>query len=262
MHHLIQFVLLIVLLLSGVTFSSPKTVPVLFSNIYVNGASGYQFFGWLIDSSGVIRKFSFVKSDSMDINYLYDPSLLICKSHPEASFCSNREMWSKLTRKYCSKMLSLSVATNRKISADTLEAMKALIPAASSGSLSSGGGCFDAGEDSYIAYMPDSVDSLCNQVLCYQRGDQWTCNASPEAKKLSKWLISIDSGYSYGFCEARDSACNSVAVVKQRDPQYGNANNNQKIQDNYQFGLDGKMVSTSKRKLVISGKAKTAINMK
>jgi hypothetical protein len=262
MHRLFHFVLLIVLLLSGFIFSSPKTVPVLFSNIHVNNAWGYRFYGWLIDSSGVIRKFSFAQSDSMDINYLYDPSLSMCNRYPEISYCSNREVWSKLTRNYCAKMLSMSVATNRKIADDTLEAMKALIPAASSGILSSGAHCADAGEDCYIAYMPDSVDSLCNQVLCYQRGDQWTCNPSPEARKLYKWLITLDSNHTDVHCDALDSACNPMVVVKQRDPLNGKTNMNRKIPDNNQFGLDGKIVSTPKRKVVVSGKANAAIKMK
>jgi hypothetical protein len=249
---------LLILLLFDAALSIDQKLPVLFSRTYVNEAAGYYHKGWLIDSSGAIRNFSFSLSDSMRNVWLSDPPMSFC-DHPPSTFqCPDKISWRKLPVNYCRKMISLSKATDRKVSRETLAAMQTLIAPASTGVLAYGGACADYGEYIYTAYMPDSVDSLCHQIVCYHFGDMWTCNASPEAKNIARWLISLDSAYGKS-CPAPDSCLKPVTAVI---PQTCNRSAVFKSSTGDRFYLNGKKAIYLQRKVTVSDGMKQKVNMK
>jgi hypothetical protein len=143
--------------------------PILFCKEYLNYAWGYFHNGWLIDSGGNIRSYSLKISDSLEA----------LSGNP--------------TRANLDKMLSFSKPTGKKIPADSLNTMVALLQEASYGTMSYAPRCADAGIVMYAGIFFDSANSRYQKVVCVQGGDQTGCNSSSSAKVIARWLISLDS---------------------------------------------------------------------
>jgi hypothetical protein len=168
-----------------------ENLPVLFSGTYINNAWGYRHEGWLIDSSGAVRTFEFVKNDSMDYDTRSD-------TVPSRIF---------------GNLLVKSIPTGRKIPSDTLLMMKSLIEPASGGVVTFGGGCCDYGVFRYSAYMAVNDPSRIREINCYQYGDEWSCNSSLEAKKIARWLNTIDTS-DLENCQGPDSCLNPPTAIR------------------------------------------------
>jgi hypothetical protein len=127
---------------------------ILFSKI--RWALGYKRTGWYIDKRGYVETFS------------YD-------------LAGNRLMINPLTN-------------YRKIDSSTLDSMTALVRLAAAGPLSLlTNQCNDFGAISYSAFMFDSAAQGYREILLYQAGDWARKNESDAGKKLTNWLMTIDS---------------------------------------------------------------------
>jgi hypothetical protein len=162
-----------------------KKPQILFLCSSVNYAWGYQHQGWLIDSSGAIRNYNFSKGDSIGTVGQTDT----------------------LPAKIYNQLLGKSVPTGRKIPIDTLLFMQTLIEPASKGFVSYSSRCYDAGIFRYSAIMP-SIDNLqLKEIVCLQIGDMAACNSASAAKKIARWLNSIDT-LDLKVCGSPDSCLN------------------------------------------------------
>jgi hypothetical protein len=163
--------ILISVLLVSIHYSAlaSSESPILFCKEYLNYAWGYVHNGWLVDSGGNIRSYSLKFSDSLE------------------AFSGNP------SRANLDKMLSFSKPTGKKIPADSLKTMVALVQTASHGTMSYAPLCADAGIVMYSGIFFDSVHSRYQKVVCVQGGDQIGCNSSSAAKVIARWLISLDS---------------------------------------------------------------------
>lgn len=223
---------LLIFVLYAFSFSLSNKPLILFSKSSQNQAWGYVNSGWFIDSAGNIRNYHFSMSDSMD----YKP----------------------ITEGYFNKMMLLSTPAGKKVQADTLNLMQNQIAQASKGALSSGARCADAGEVAYNAFMYDSVNSRYSQILCYESGDMWTCNASLEAKKIARWLISLDS-LPFLSCAPPDSCLNLSSAVNNRPPIYTKGS---QFTSYKKLFLNGKISSNAKNKIVIGKGQKLPLELK
>jgi hypothetical protein len=166
--------------------------PVLFLNSVINYAWDYRHSGWLIDSSGAIRTYAFTKSDS--VGYIRQTDTFPSKMYDQ--------------------LLSHSTLTTKKIPLDTLRSKMTLIESASSGILSLSGACADAGIYRYSAFLYDTYTSRPKEIICFQMGDEWICNSSSAAKKIARWLNSIDS-VNLRLCAPPDSCLNfATSIIK------------------------------------------------
>ena len=223
---------LLIIALYVFSFSLSNKPLILFSKSCHNQAWGYMNFGWFIDSAGNIRNYHFSMSDSMDFK--------------------------PITEGYFNKMMLLSTPAGKKVQSDTLNLMQNQIAQAGKGPLSYGARCADAGEVAYNAFMYDSVNSRYSQIICYESGDMWTCNASLEAKKIARWLISFDS-LPFLSCAPPDSCLNLSSAVRNKPPMY-----TKEIQfTSYKkYFLNGKISSNAKNKIVIGKGQKLPIELK
>jgi hypothetical protein len=155
-----------------------------------NYAWGYIHEGWFIDSSGVIRNYQFAQSDS-------------------AGYVSETDT---LPSKIYDMILAHSTPSGKSVPPDTLRSKTACIESALSGTLSKSGICADAGMHRYSALFYDASDSRPKEIICYQAGDAGICNSAPAARKIARWLSSIDSLDSR-FCAPPDSCLNFTASV-------------------------------------------------
>jgi hypothetical protein len=170
--------------------------PVLFLNSRINYAWGYVHEGWLIDSSGAIRNYNFTEADS--IGYVRQTDTLPSK------------IYNKL------KLLAKSTPTGKNISPDTLLSKWKLIKSESSGILSYSRVCADAGMYRYSAFLYDAHDSpQPKEVICFQMGDEWICNSAAAAKKIARWLNSIDT-MDLRFCNPPDSCINGTTSMAEK----------------------------------------------
>jgi hypothetical protein len=181
--------LLLSTILCCLSDAAPDKPPILFLRSYVNYAWGFVHNGWLIDSSGAIRSFNFLySSDSMEYSTeLMPPSIY-------------------------KRLLPKSILTGKKVSLDTLNSMQALIDSANRGIITYTPLCADAGKFHYSAFIYDSLNSNYKEILCYQAGDMTACNSASAAKKIARWLISLDS-LPGGFCQPPDSCLNPPSVT-------------------------------------------------
>ncbi len=178
--------------------SEKPPVPFLCSRL--NYAWGYTHNGWLIDSSGAIRSYSFTKADS--IGYIGLTDTLPFKVHE--------------------KLLAKSTPTGKKVSVDTLLSKLALIEPASGGTISFSGGCFDFGIYRYSCFRFGANAPHLKETICYQLGDEGVCNSASAAKKIARWLNSIDS-VSLQICKPPDSCLNfATSIIKDGASWKGN----------------------------------------
>jgi hypothetical protein len=172
---------------------------ILFLCSQTNYAWGYTHKGWFIDSSGAIRNYSFAQSDS--IGYVWDTVAL-----PSKMF---------------DKLLDKSTPTGKKVSLDTLLSKLTLIESASSGILSRSAVCADAGLYRYSAFLYDALNSRPEEIICYQMGDVGICNSASAARKIARWLNSIDSN-NIRFCAPPDSCLNTAISIAGEGPSIRN----------------------------------------
>lgn len=142
-----------------------------FSKTYINWAWGYTHNGWHVSTLGEIDSFSYTKSDSMWL--LSDDSLI-----------TNSEM---------DQMNSSYSPTLRRVQLSTLDSMIALIPLAAAGPWTKKTNGKDMGAQTYSAYYYDDYARGYRKVILYQYGDWNIVNESDAAKKLTTWLMAIDS---------------------------------------------------------------------
>jgi hypothetical protein len=142
-----------------------------FSKTYVNWAGGYTENGWRISTLGEVDSFSYTKSDSMWL--LSDDSLI-----------SASEM-NRLNSRYS--------PTLQSINQSTLDSMVELIPLAAAGPLTKKNVSVDMGAQIYSAYVYDKVANKYRKIILNQCGDWNIVNESDAAKKLTAWLMTIDS---------------------------------------------------------------------
>jgi hypothetical protein len=213
-------VLLVSIHCSALAFSES---PILFCKEFVNYAWGYIHNGWLVDSGGNIRSYSSKISDSLD------------------------QLSGNPSRANLDKMLSFSNPTGKKIPADSLKSMVALLQTASYGTMSYAMRCADAGKVMYSGIFFDSAHSRYQKVVCVQGGDQTGCNSSSAAKVIARWLISLDS-LPFTACFPPDSCLIPSSVVRADglpktisvQPQSGNL-----------FFANGKKAPRMSRKFVV-----------
>jgi hypothetical protein len=142
-----------------------------FSKTYVNWAWGYTHNGWHISNIGDVDSFSYTKSDSMWL--LSDDSLI---TPPEMQ-----------------QMNSSYKRTSQSVKQSTLDSMIALIPLAAEGPWTTKSIGADMGGQTYSAYFFDATAQGYREVVLYQSGDWSIVNESDAAKKLTTWLMAIDS---------------------------------------------------------------------
>jgi hypothetical protein len=193
----LQLICLPCILLASTQSTTTNTTPgkpqIPFLCSRVNYAWGYTYDGWLIDSSGAIRSYSFSEADS--IGYVRQTDTLPSKIYD--------------------KLLAHSTPTEKKVPLDTLLSKITFIESASSGILSYSGACADAGMYRYSAFLYNAYNSRPKEIICYQMGDEWICNSSAAAKKIARWLNSIDS-VALRFCAPPDS-CLTIATSIVKD---------------------------------------------
>jgi hypothetical protein len=223
---------LLIIVLYVFSFSLSNKPLILFSKSSHNQAWGYVNSGWFIDSAGNIRNYHFSMSDSMDFKPITDG--------------------------YFNKMMLLSTPAGKKVQSDTLNLMQDQIAQAGKGPLSYGGACADAGESAYNAFMYDSVNSRYSQVICYETGDMWACNASPGAKKIARWLISLDS-LPFLDCTPPDSCLNLSSAIRNKPPIY---TKDIQFTSYKKYFLNGKLSSNAKNKIVIGKGQKLPVELK
>jgi hypothetical protein len=196
--------------------------PILFLNSRINYAWGYAHDGWLIDSSGAIRNYNFTEADS--IGYVRETDTLPSKIY--------------------NKLLAKSTPTEKKVPPDTLLSKWMLIKSESSGILSHSGVCADAGMYRYSAFIYDSHDSpQPKEVICYQMGDVWICNSASAAKKIARWLNSIDSA-DFRSCNAPESCLNiNTSIIKK--------NASSRSENAALITKDGKAIQTTLRQSAV-----------
>lgn len=163
---------------------------ILFLCSRTNYAWGYTHEGWFIDSSGAIRDYSFTKSDS--VRYV--------------------ELNNNLPSRIYDKILTKSVLIGKSVHIDTLLFMQDLIEPARNGIATFIGRCFDAGMIRYSAINYNVCDSCQKEVICYQAGDMGACNSAFAARRIARWLTSIDS-LDLQFCAPPDSCLNITTSV-------------------------------------------------
>ena len=222
------------LLLCCLSSAASNKPPVLFLRSYFNYAWGYVYNGWLIDSSGAIRKFNFTNSDSMYYG-----------SNEMLPFVYNR-------------LVSKSVITGKKVSEDTLLAMQALADSASKGIVNYIGMCADAGTFHYSAFVHKTLDSNYKDVVCYQSGDMTACNSSLAARAIARWLISLDS-LPLSACTPPDSCLNPASGVTNSAPALVRSAHSSSLGV---FYLNGKKAAGPARQIRVNKNGKAALDLK
>jgi|WetSurMetagenome_2_1015567.scaffolds.fasta_scaffold20517_2 hypothetical protein len=164
--------------------------PVLFLCSKINYAWGYFHEGWYIDTSGVIHNYSFSQSDS--VGYARENDTLPSKIYD--------------------MLLAHSTPSGKSVTPDTLRSKTACIESAGGGILSKSGICADAGMRRYSAFSYDAQGLRPKEIICYQAGDVGICNSAPAARKIARWLSTIDSLDSR-FCAPPDSCLNFTTSI-------------------------------------------------
>lgn len=214
--------------------AAPDKPPVLFLRSYFNYAWGYMHNGWLIDSSGAIRNFNFTLGDSMYYGaYEMPPGIY-------------------------NRLVSKSVLTGKKVSADTLLAMQALADSASKGIVTYMGRCADAGTSHYSAFVHNKLDSNYKEVVCYQSGDITGCNSSLAARAIARWLISLDS-LPLPYCTPPDSCLNPTSGVTNPAPALVRNAHSSSLEV---FYLNGKKAAGPARQIMVNKNGKAALDLK
>jgi len=189
------FTLKVFFLLLGcfLVYAQSAKGPICFLCSRMNAAWGYTNNGWFIDSSGAICNYSFAQSDS--VGDVWDTIIVPSKMYD--------------------KLLAKSTPTGKKISLDTLQSKLTLIGSARNGILSHSAICADAGTYRYSAFAYDALNSRPKEIICYQMGDAWVCNSASGAKKIARWLLSIDST-NFRFCAPPDSCLGSIVSINRK----------------------------------------------
>ena len=140
--------------------------PILFSNIYVNRAWGYQYSGWYIDLEG----------QRYDFDENLEPKIDI--AHQSA-----------ISEEILSESLKSATRTDRYLDQSILSEAIDLLKKAYKGSLSDPETmCFDFGTNSYFAFIRDQKGDTCRSILLYQAADSARKNLDPEAIELFELL--------------------------------------------------------------------------
>jgi hypothetical protein len=193
--------LLLLLLGSVLWAASSDKPPILFVCTHENYAWGSFHTCTFIDSSGAVRFFDFIAGEMAGPNARSAP--------PPGSEIVSVSEYETLIKK--------GAPTGTTINRDTLLLMQALIEPAGKGTLSFGYVCKDAGiyclsaYSSYTPSFPIPSEGSVKEVICFQAGDEYVCNSSPEAKAIARWLRkTIDSS---SYCYAPDSCLYGLTVV-------------------------------------------------
>jgi hypothetical protein len=178
----------------GLAAADAEKAPVPFLYTSLNYAWVYQHSGMLVDSSGVVMRFSFDRSDSIGFFGVTDT----------------------LTTSIYEKLIEFSEPTGRVIDPDTLRSMTDLILPASMEDVVFEGMCADYGIRRFSAFYPDTIGSRIREVFCYQVGDMTVCNSSPEAITITRWLMTFTAA---DFdCTPPDSCLNLSTPVDHVPP--------------------------------------------
>lgn len=156
---------------SGTCGCSPEQPVAVFSKTYVNWAWGYTHNGWHVSNLGFVDSFAYAKSDSMWL--LSDDSLI--------------------TLSEMQRIISSYQSSLQSVKQSILDSMIALIPQAAAGPWAKKSIGADMGAHIYSAYYYDTTAQGYREVVLYQNGDWNIVNESDAAKKLTTWLMAIDS---------------------------------------------------------------------
>lgn len=157
--------------ISGTCGCSPALPVAVFSKTYVNWAWGYTHNGWCVSNLGFVDSFAYAKSDSMWL--LSDDSLITLSEMQRINSGYQRPLQS--------------------VKQSTLDSMIALIPQAVAGPWTQKSIGADMGAHTYSAYYYDTTAQGYREVVLCQSGDWKIVNESDAAKKLTTWLMAIDS---------------------------------------------------------------------
>ncbi len=222
--------------IGGFFHAMSEKLPVLFLSSRVNYAWGYVHEGFLIDSSGDIRNYSFTRADS--IKYVNSSDTLPSRIYEQ--------------------LFAKSTPTGKKVNADTLLSMQALLESAGTGVLTFNGRCKDAGMYRYSAFIYDSLNSRQKEIICYQMGDKTACNSSDAARAIARWLNSIDS-VNISSCAPSDSCLHPVTgILPIKQPFPGMVHPVSPAT----FHLNGKKVKNPARQLIVGKDGKVPIDFK
>jgi hypothetical protein len=226
--------------------------PVTFLCTGLNYAWGYTHKGLLIDSSGAIRSFALTLADSLGYVAAIDT----------------------LPLKFFQKLLAKSTPTGKTVLSDTFLSKLALIEPASRGTVSSSGGCYDFGIYRYSCFMARTEAPSFKQIICYQIGDEEACNSAVAARKIARWLNTIDS-MDIRSCSPPDSCLNYTTPILQkghspmRTPASPFTSDGKLIQVELKQGapvlvrsysLGGKLLAATDERFLPAGKHRIALN--
>lgn len=140
---------------------------------YINYAWGYQNTGFLIDSSGYVRRFDL----SHNVYWNYVDSL---------GFISDNKMDENIA--LCDTIIT-------QIKADTLQYYVTKINDAGKGNISNPENyMYDAGEIEYVAYIFNAKTYNYRKILLFTWGDIEQTNNAPAANEIFQWLRRIQFG--------------------------------------------------------------------
>jgi len=144
---------------------------VYFEKHYINMAWIPQSTGFLIDSTGTVRGFSWV-----EVSHIwYDP-----------------DSTGTVSAANMDKNLSYCQILNSHINPDTLALYIRKIPAAANGIIAAPQHVMaDAGTTTYSAFIFDEKNNRYKQVLIKTTGDILTLNTAPEAEQIYQWMVRI-----------------------------------------------------------------------
>ena len=167
---------LLLLIFSVILFSCHDQTVVLkqkvyFEKHYINMAWIPQSTGFLIDSTGTVRGFSWI-----EISHVwYDP-----------------DSTGTVTVSNMDKNISFCQTENVHINSDTLALYVSKIEAASKGHIAAPQPVMaDAGTTTYSAFILDEKNNRYKQVLIKTTGDFLTVNNAPEAEQIYRWMVRI-----------------------------------------------------------------------
>ncbi len=143
----------------------PQGTPLFFDVTYQNQAWGYQLYGWFLTEQGDIWRFN--HSDRrMDVGGDVISAAILMEKYSHG-------------RQFV-----------RRVDADSVQAMIALVPAAAAGAITGPAptGCRDAGAQTYQVWRLLPGGQSYGRVLVHMRGDYGARNAAPAAATLRQWL--------------------------------------------------------------------------
>jgi len=156
-------------IIDPISSTNPK---ILFEVEYMNGAWGWEHWGWYIDDLGCVYTYSY---GGVSYEGRWNPQ--------RAGIYTENELLEKFNH---------SKEFVKQIDCNELTQMANLIPAASQGKLSDPVGVMaDAGSLRYKGYLYDESKNEYIVVILREERDRYIENLSPAATIIVDWLISV-----------------------------------------------------------------------